>query len=103
MILYSGLVLINVLTIVFIVVIATDNDEMGTYVDTAIVVWIAQSVAATVLLFSAVLTVVSMRKLFGSEFKMEQIRMVAIVTIFVVAYLTQTVFSWVTYYKHRGS
>jgi hypothetical protein len=103
MILYAGLVSINVLTIVFIVLTATDINEMVTYVDTAIVIWIAQSAAATVLLLSAVLTVVSMRELFGSEFKTEQIRMVAIVTIFVVAYLTQTIFSWVTYYKHKGS
>jgi len=105
-VLFSGLFIINVFTLVNIILLCKKaNRGSATYMEKfiriEIVSWVASTISSAILIAAGLYTVIMLRKLYGSDFNRTKGCLTLIVVIFFVAFGIKSTYEWVMYKLHR--
>ena len=103
-VLFVGLFLINVFTLVNIILLCTKTRETKAYMDKfiriEIISWVASTFSSALLIAAGLYTIMMLRKLYGNDFNKTKGCLTLIVVIFCIAFGTKSIYEWGMYKMH---
>ena len=102
-VLFAGLAVSNIFTIVYIVLVCVKSKEKSKdmFIRIEIVSWVASTISSFILIEAGTYTVVMLRKLYGNAFNRTTLFLTLIVIIFCLAFGVKSIYEWRMYSVQR--
>ena len=102
-VLFTGLAVTNIFTIVYIVLVCVKSKDRSKdmFIRIEIVSWVASTISSFILIAAGTYTVFMLRKLYGNAFNRTTLFLTLIVIIFCLAFGVKSIYEWRMYSVQR--